>query len=112
MRLLKALMAALILVAGGLAAPAALAKGEPPAAAATAAPDFSWVDKLSRQTGQVDLAQAKAKLNLGDDYYFLDAAESRRVGQPARRRRRRAGDGVPQGVRPRRSARLGRGDHL
>jgi len=79
MRRLKSLLAALTLAFTTLPAVAALADTPPPAPAATAAPDYSWVDKLPRQIGQVDLAGAKAKLNLGEDYYFLDAAESRRV---------------------------------
>lgn len=76
---LRVLMAALVLALAGLAANTSMAASKPPEPAATAAPDFTWVDKLNRRTGQVDLAEAKAKLNLGDDYYFLDAAESRRV---------------------------------
>ena len=80
---LKVLMAALVLalasLATGLATGPAMADDKPSATAATAAPDYSWVDKLPHQTGEVALATAQAKLNLGDAYYFLGPAESKRV---------------------------------
>lgn len=43
------------------------------------APDVSWQDKLQRQTGVVSLPGVGAKLSLGQDYYFLNAADSRKV---------------------------------
>ncbi|HWA61327.1 MAG TPA: DUF2167 domain-containing protein [Caulobacteraceae bacterium] len=73
--MLRTWMAA-ALAALALAVPAMAAE---PAAAPKAEPDFSWVDKLPRQTGDVAIAQAQAHLNLGDGYYFLGPAEAKRV---------------------------------
>lgn len=77
MRQFQAAVAAAVLC---LAAPAFAADqpSSPPAVTASA-PDLSWQDRLERHTGVVDLPQAKARLNLGSDYYYLDAAASRRV---------------------------------
>lgn len=78
--------AALALAVVGMTTPAAWAEaGTSPAAADSAVagkpakPDFSWVDKLPHQTGDVAIAAAKARLNLGDDYYYLGADEAKRV---------------------------------
>jgi uncharacterized membrane-anchored protein len=51
----------------------------PPPASGAQAPDLSWQDKLQRQTGLVTLPGVSAKLNLGQDYYFLNAADSKKV---------------------------------
>jgi uncharacterized membrane-anchored protein len=77
LRQFQAAVAAAVL---SVAAPAFAADqpSSPPAVAASA-PDLSWQDRLERHTGVVDLPQAKARLNLGTDYYYLDAAASRRV---------------------------------
>jgi len=77
LRQFQAAVAAAVLC---LAAPAFAADqpSSPPAVTASA-PDLSWQDRLERHTGVVDLPQAKARLNLGSDYYYLDAAASRRV---------------------------------
>ncbi len=50
-----------------------------PAAVTASAPDLSWQDRLERHTGVIELPEAKARLNLGADYYYLDAAAARRV---------------------------------
>lgn len=76
--------AALALAVTGMTTASAWAKAEPPPAAGatagkTAAPDYSWVDKLPHQSGAVALATAKAQLNLGDDYYYLGPDEAKRV---------------------------------
>jgi uncharacterized membrane-anchored protein len=62
----------------GVAAPA-LASDQPPAPIAASQPDISWQDRLQHHTGQIALPVAHAKLNLGPDYYFLDAAAAKRV---------------------------------
>ena len=72
-----------------VAAPAfASDKPSAPPAPAPAAPDYSWQDKLERHTGVVTLLGSGAKLNLGEEYYFLDEAASHKVlvqgwGNPA-----------------------------
>ncbi|HZZ34854.1 MAG TPA: DUF2167 domain-containing protein [Caulobacteraceae bacterium] len=78
---LRGLLLALALGAASLAGTGALAQDKKPeaAAAAPAEPDYSWQDRLTQRTGVVPLPTAKASLNLGDDYYFLDAADSRKV---------------------------------
>jgi uncharacterized membrane-anchored protein len=60
---------------------AAPAFAEDPSSVPVAAsrPDTSWQDRLERHTGLVALPEGHAKLNLGEDYYFLDAAAARRV---------------------------------
>lgn len=45
----------------------------------TVPPDYSWQDKLERKTGEVVLAGPRAKLMLGESYYFLGAEDARRV---------------------------------
>ncbi|HEX7760928.1 MAG TPA: DUF2167 domain-containing protein [Caulobacteraceae bacterium] len=77
--------------------------------AATAGPDYSWVDKLPRQTGQIDLGAAKAKLNLGDGYYFLGPSESRRVLTELWRNPPGSADGVMGMIFPRNSGPLDNG---
>ena len=68
-----------------LSVPAQLAaKDEPKAAAAAEAPkippELLALEKgLHPQTGDVRIPEAKAVLHLGDRYYFLPAAEARRV---------------------------------
>jgi len=62
----------------GAAAPA-FASDQPPAPIAASQPDISWQDRLQHHTGQIALPDAHAKLNLGPDYYFLDAAAAKRV---------------------------------
>jgi uncharacterized membrane-anchored protein len=79
MRFLSALAASLALALAFTGVGPARATPDAATPAATAAPDFSWVDKLPRQTGAVALATAQARLNLGDDYYFLGPAEAKRV---------------------------------
>ncbi|MBO9709837.1 MAG: DUF2167 domain-containing protein [Caulobacter sp.] len=61
-----------------VAAPA-LASDKPPAPVVASQPDISWQDRLQHHTGQIALPAAHAKLNLGADYYFLDAAAAKRV---------------------------------
>ena len=75
MRQFQAACAAIVLC---VAAPA-FAQSPAPAPAAVAAPDLSWQDKLEHQTGVVTLLGSGAKLNLGQDYYFLNAADSKTV---------------------------------
>ncbi|MDG2528776.1 DUF2167 domain-containing protein [Caulobacter endophyticus] len=78
-------VAAVALVAGlsATALPAAVLPGAAWAAGqqevASGQPDISWQDRLPRRTGQVAIAQAHATLDLGSDFYFLDAASARRV---------------------------------
>lgn len=74
MRQFQAACAAIVLC---VATPA-FAQSPAPAPAA-AAPDLSWQDKLQHQTGVVTLLGSGAKLNLGQDYYFLNAADSKKV---------------------------------
>jgi uncharacterized membrane-anchored protein len=63
-----------------LAGPAFAADPHPtPPPTASAAPDLSWQDKLQRQTGVITLLGSGARLNLGDEYYFLNATDSRKV---------------------------------
>jgi uncharacterized membrane-anchored protein len=62
----------------GVAAPA-FASNQPPAPVAASQPDISWQDRLQHHTGLIALPAAHAKLNLGQDYYFLDAAAAKRV---------------------------------
>lgn len=62
----------------GLATPV-LASDQQPAPIAASQPDISWQDRLQHHTGQVVLPEAHARLNLGADYYFLDAAAAKRV---------------------------------
>lgn len=50
---------------------------EQPAAQADA--QFAWQDAIRRQTGAVPLPQAKATLNLGEDYYFIGPEDARKV---------------------------------
>lgn len=87
MKTLAGWAAALALAVTGTTT-AAWAKTEPPppstpsaadSAGKPAKPDFSWVDKLPHQTGDIAVATAKARLNLGDDYYYLGADEAKRV---------------------------------
>jgi uncharacterized membrane-anchored protein len=79
LRQLQAACAAIVLC---VAAPAFAENPAPvpaPVPAGAAAPDLSWQDKLNRQTGVVTLLGSGARLNLGQDYYFLDAADSKKV---------------------------------
>lgn len=62
----------------GVAAPA-MAADQPPAPVAASQPDISWQDRLQHRTGVIALPVAHARLNLGSDYYFLDAAAAKRV---------------------------------
>lgn len=77
----------------GVATPA-LASDQPPAPVTASRPDISWQDRLEHHTGVIALPAAHPRLNLGQDYYFLDAAAAKRVltegwGNPPE-----AGDGV------------------
>jgi len=55
-------------------------KVEESSSAAAAAPEApAWQDELSRRTGVIAIPEAKASLNLTDDYYFLGAADSKKV---------------------------------
>tara|TARA_R110002167_G_scaffold7718_3_gene36255 strand:+ start:512 stop:1567 length:1056 start_codon:yes stop_codon:yes gene_type:complete len=82
-RLVLALSAAIILAGGGMSARADEVPVQPvmPTAAQSAeiAQMQAVVDSLKPQTGAIDLPQAHTSLNLGDAYYYLDAADSRRV---------------------------------
>jgi uncharacterized membrane-anchored protein len=78
-RVLLALSAALVLAACGPPARAAQAAGPTPEQAAEMTRLQGVVDRLTPRTGLIDLPQANASLNLGDAYYYLDAADSRRV---------------------------------
>ncbi len=68
-------LAALAFLALALSYSAAAAAG--PEAAPQ--PDFSWVDRLDRQTGVIELPSANARLNVGEDYYFLGPDDARKV---------------------------------
>lgn len=82
-RLLLALSAALVLAGGGLPAGAAGVMIEPvtptPAQLAETARLQSVLDALKPRTGVIDLPRAHTSLTLGETYYYLDAADSRRV---------------------------------
>lgn len=78
MRQFQAAAAAIVLCVATPAFAADPSPASPPPVTASA-PDLSWQDKLQRHTGVVDLPQAKARLNLGTDYYYLDASAARRV---------------------------------
>ncbi len=77
-----------------------------PAWSAPAAPqaerDLSWVKELQRRTGTIDLPQAKAHLVLGEDYYFLNAADTRRVLVDAWGNPPQSADGVLGMILPKR----------
>ncbi len=109
MRLWLSVVVALALAGCLFSTRAALAADSAASAAATAAPDYSWVDKLPRQTGQIDLGAAKAKLNLGQGYYFLGPDESRRVLTELWRNPPGAADGVMGMIFPKNSSPLDEG---
>lgn len=74
------LFAALAMALGLLAAGAAGATSAPtPAQQAEIQRLQALLDALTPETGAVTVSPANVTLNLGEDYYFLDAAESRRV---------------------------------
>lgn len=62
----------------GVAAPA-FASDQSPAPVTASQPDISWQDRLQHHTGLIALPAAHARLHLGQDYYFLDAAAAKRV---------------------------------
>jgi len=65
-----AILPAIVLPTTALAADPEIVAGKP---------DISWQDSLPRRTGKVALSEGKASLDLGPDFYFLDAAAARRV---------------------------------
>lgn len=72
--------AAIVAVATAAAPAMSFAEAPPkPTAVTQAEPDFSWQDKLQRQTGEVILDGPKVKLTLGEGYYFIGPDEARRV---------------------------------
>ncbi len=83
-RVLKIAMLAIVL---GVSA-ASIAAATPQSASASvesgearsqAAAEASFMAQLHPKTGNISLAQADATLALGDKYYFLDAADARKV---------------------------------
>ncbi|KQW81912.1 DUF2167 domain-containing protein [Brevundimonas sp. Root1279] len=74
-----ALLLALGLFTTSMAAAAAPAATPSAAEAAEIQRLQALLDSLHPQTGVVKIASAKATLNLGEDYYFLNAEDSRRV---------------------------------
>jgi uncharacterized membrane-anchored protein len=70
---------ALAMLGMGVSAPLA-AKEKPEAAAPAAPPEMVALQKsLHPQTGDVRIAEAKAVMHLGEDYYFLPADEAKKV---------------------------------
>jgi len=69
MKILAALLAALALAPAWVAAEPAPAPGT----------DVSWQDRMAHHTGVVRLPEARASLNLGEDFYFLGREDARRV---------------------------------
>lgn len=65
-----ALLPAIVLPTAALAADQDVVAGKP---------DISWQDSLPRRTGSIAIPNAHANLDLGTDFYFLDAAAARRV---------------------------------
>ncbi len=70
-------------------------------AAEAAAPDLKtpegksqFLASLSKRSGEIDVPQAKARLALGDKYYFLGPDDSRKVIVDAWRNPKDAADGV------------------
>lgn len=112
MSYLRSLVLALLML--GLAGPA-LGQAASPEEQAMIKKISAIMDSLHPQYGEVTIREAEAMLHLGKDYYFLPAAEAKRVivegwgNPPGCGERARAG--VPGG-KDLHGRRLGRGDHL
>lgn len=77
---MRAILTAVALATAIIAVSPVVAVAQPKAEAAQPArPDFSWQDTLQHQTGEVVLPGPHVQLMLGKDYYFLGAADARRV---------------------------------
>ena len=61
------------------ATPASVSAPSSAEAASAAAAEASFMAQLHPKTGNITLAEADATLALGDKYYFLDAADTRKV---------------------------------